>query len=47
MVITNLLNLAVGELDHFGADRFSLLANLEGEHFSRMHTNFRGHPLYH
>jgi gluconolactonase len=22
-------------------------ANLEGEHFSRVHTNFRGHPLYH
>jgi gluconolactonase len=22
-------------------------ANLEGDHFSRVHTNFRGHPLYH
>jgi gluconolactonase len=22
-------------------------ANLEGEHFSRVHTTFRGHPLYH
>jgi gluconolactonase len=22
-------------------------ANLEGEHFSRVHTSFRGHPLYH
>ena len=22
-------------------------ANLEGEHFSRVHTNFHGHPLYH
>jgi sugar lactone lactonase YvrE len=22
-------------------------ANLEGEHFSRVHTNLRGHPLYH
>jgi gluconolactonase len=22
-------------------------ANLEGEHFSRLHTPFRGHPLYH
>jgi gluconolactonase len=22
-------------------------ANLEGEHFSRVHTDFRGHPLYH
>jgi gluconolactonase len=22
-------------------------ANLEGEHFSRIHTSFRGHPLYH
>jgi gluconolactonase len=22
-------------------------ANLEGEHFSRVHTNFNGHPLYH
>ena len=22
-------------------------ANLEGEHFSRVHTPFRGHPLYH
>jgi gluconolactonase len=23
------------------------VANLEGEHFSRIHTTFRGHPLYH
>jgi len=22
-------------------------ANLEGDHFSRVHTSFRGHPLYH
>jgi len=22
-------------------------ANLEGDHFSRLHTPFRGHPLYH
>ena len=22
-------------------------ANLEGDHFSRIHTNFVGHPLYH
>ncbi len=22
-------------------------ANLEGDHFSRVHTNFHGHPLYH
>ena len=22
-------------------------ANLEGEHFSRVHTTFHGHPLYH
>jgi gluconolactonase len=22
-------------------------ANLEGDHFSRVHTNFQGHPLYH
>ncbi len=22
-------------------------ANLEGDHFSRLHTSFRGHPLYH
>ncbi|MGA2410194.1 MAG: SMP-30/gluconolactonase/LRE family protein [Candidatus Binataceae bacterium] len=22
-------------------------ANLEGDHFSRVHTNFNGHPLYH
>jgi gluconolactonase len=23
------------------------IANLEGEHFSRVHTPYRGHPLYH
>jgi gluconolactonase len=23
------------------------IANLEGDHFSRVHTAFRGHPLYH
>lgn len=23
------------------------LANLEGDHFNRVHTSFRGHPLYH
>jgi len=23
------------------------IANLEGDHFSRVHTSFRGHPLYH
>jgi sugar lactone lactonase YvrE len=23
------------------------IANLEGEHFNRVHTSFRGHPLYH
>ena len=22
-------------------------ANLEGDHFSRVHTGVRGHPLYH
>ena len=22
-------------------------ANLEGDHFSRVHTQFHGHPLYH
>ena len=23
------------------------IANLEGDHFNRVHTSFRGHPLYH
>jgi sugar lactone lactonase YvrE len=23
------------------------LANLEGDHFNRVRTSFRGHPLYH
>lgn len=47
-------DLAGEKLDHatncaFGGPglRDLYFANLEGEHFSRVHTNFRGHPLYH
>ena len=33
----------------FGGPRLQDLyfANLEGDHFSRVHTEFHGHPLYH